>query len=107
MEKYSLIGELTDHYYTNDLEDGRVEISILIPEKFKRLWIDKLNNLYTTNEEIEYYQTEERQGELYQDKENEQNTVVFAETLEKKIKGLTTDQILGLNDYLANKESEG
>ena len=56
-EKYKMIGETTDMYRTNFLDDGRVEISILIPEKFKWLWISKLNDLYTTDDEIEYHKT--------------------------------------------------
>lgn len=58
MEQYKMIGETTDHYYTTFLDDGRLEISILIPERFIGLWINKLNDLYTTDEEIEYYQSE-------------------------------------------------
>ena len=59
VEKYPMIGETTDRYFANFLEDGRLEISILIPEKFTGLWIDKLNDLYATDEEIEYYRSEE------------------------------------------------
>ena len=53
--EYKMIGETTDNYFTNFLECGGVEISIRIPEKFKWLWIAKLNDLHTTDEEIEYY----------------------------------------------------
>jgi len=63
MEKYSLTEELNDHFLTNHLEDGRIKISILIPAKFKTLWLHKLTNLYATDEEIEYYQSDENHNE--------------------------------------------
>jgi len=63
MEKYPMIGETTDSYHSQILEDGRLNISILIPKKFKSLWLCKLSDLYTTDEEIEYYQNDDDEGE--------------------------------------------
>jgi hypothetical protein len=62
-EKYKMIGETTDLYDTEILKDGRIKISIVIPEKFKWLWISKLNNLYTTDDEIEYYKNNSNENE--------------------------------------------
>jgi hypothetical protein len=52
---YQMLGETTDLYETRFLDDGRAEITILMPKEFKWLWICKLNDLYATDEEIEYY----------------------------------------------------
>ena len=100
MEKYKMIGETTDRYFTNCLEDGKVEISILIPAKFKWLWIDKLNDLYTTDEEIEYYQSEEHHEGIHFDKEDEQNATANPNEIEKKIKELSSEEVFKLCDYL-------
>ena len=58
-EEFSLIQECTDEYYLED-KDYKTKINILIPKKFKRLWIHKLSELKTTMKEIEEYEQNER-----------------------------------------------
>ena len=54
-EKFILIQECTDEYYIED-QGNKVKINILIPKKFKKLWIHKLSGLITTMKEIEEYE---------------------------------------------------
>jgi hypothetical protein len=59
MEQIQMVVECTDQYQVKKLEDGRTEIWMIIPKGFEDLWICKLNDLYTTMEEIKYYQSDE------------------------------------------------
>ena len=56
---FSLVQECTNKYSVNDLNETETEteteICIRIPKKFKTLWLIKLSDLTTTEEEIEYY----------------------------------------------------
>jgi hypothetical protein len=49
----SLVGECTDSYIVTEHEDGRVIITIDIPERFSNLWLMKLSELKATNLEIQ------------------------------------------------------
>ena len=73
IERYKMIGETTDLYETKFLDDGRIEISIVIPAKFKWLWVSKLNDLYTTDEEIEYHQNDDDDDDDEEEEEEEEN----------------------------------
>ena len=53
-EEFSLIRECTNEYYIEN-KNNNIKINILIPKKFKNLWIHKLSELKTTVEEIEKY----------------------------------------------------
>lgn len=53
-EEFSFVQECTDEYYFED-EGNSIKINILIPKKFKKLWIHKLSKLKTTTREIEEY----------------------------------------------------
>ncbi len=39
-----------------DLSDGSTKIYIKVPKRFRNLWITKLSNLQTTDEEIREYE---------------------------------------------------
>lgn len=54
-EEFSFIQECTNEYYLED-KGNNVKINILIPKKFKKLWIHKLSELKTTMKEIEEYE---------------------------------------------------
>ncbi len=54
-EQFSLVQECTDEYYIED-QDGKIKINILLPKRFKNLWIHKLSELKTTMKEIEEYE---------------------------------------------------
>jgi hypothetical protein len=52
-EQIDMVGECTDSYRVERLDDGRTKISILIPIGFRWLWMSKLCDLQTTLKEIE------------------------------------------------------
>jgi hypothetical protein len=54
-EEFSLVQECTDDYYYENV-GSRVRINILIPKRFKFLWMHKLSELKTTMKEIEEYE---------------------------------------------------
>lgn len=51
-ELFSLVQECSNTYSVEDLNDKEVEIRILLPKKFRSLWLSKLSALRTTAEEI-------------------------------------------------------
>ena len=55
-EKYSMVKECTDSYEVTDLSDGTAEIFIKVPKRFRDLWIVKLSDLKTTDDEIKEYE---------------------------------------------------
>ena len=52
---FSLVQEYTNKYYVKNLNENEVEICIRIPERFKTLWLIKLSELRTSQEEVESY----------------------------------------------------
>ena len=54
-EKFSLIQECTNKYFVENLDEEEVEIHIRIPKKFRSLWLSKLSDLRTTEQEIDEY----------------------------------------------------
>jgi hypothetical protein len=56
-EQFEMVGECTDSYRTELLEDGRTKITIVIPKGFSCLWRSKLTDLRTTMEEIVHYRS--------------------------------------------------
>jgi hypothetical protein len=52
-----MVGECTDSYRAELLEDGRTKITIVIPKGFRWLWLSKLGELRTTMEEIAHYRS--------------------------------------------------
>lgn len=54
-KELSLVQECTDEYYFED-KGSKIKINVLIPVKFKNLWIHKLSELKTTMKEIEVYE---------------------------------------------------
>jgi hypothetical protein len=51
-KKIEMIGECTDSYHAELLDDGRTKITVVIPKGFRWLWLSKLGELRTTMEEI-------------------------------------------------------
>jgi hypothetical protein len=54
-EKFSLVQECTNKYFVENLDEKEVEIHIRIPKKFRSLWLSKLSDLRTTEQEINEY----------------------------------------------------
>lgn len=54
-ELFSLVQECTNKYFVRNINENEVEICIQIPKKFKTLWLIKLSELKTNQEEIESY----------------------------------------------------
>ncbi len=57
-ERYSMVQECTNEYEVRDLDERETEISIRIPKKFRALWLIKLADLHTTEQEIEEWADE-------------------------------------------------
>lgn len=55
-EKFSLIQELTNKYFIENINENELEIHIRIPKKFRFLWLKKLSDLRITKKEIEEYE---------------------------------------------------
>lgn len=56
MQEYSLTQECTDSYRVTEHSDGGVEIRIVVPKRFADLWLVRLSELKTTDEEIASYE---------------------------------------------------
>jgi hypothetical protein len=54
-EKFSLVQECTNKYFVENLDEEEVEIHIRIPKRFRSLWLSKLSDLRTTEQEIDEY----------------------------------------------------
>lgn len=54
-EFFSLVQECTNKYLVRSLNENEIEICIRIPKKFKTLWLIKLSELKTNQDEIESY----------------------------------------------------
>jgi hypothetical protein len=55
-EQISLVQECTNKYFIEHINENELEIHIRIPMKFRNLWLTKISELNTTQEEIIYYQ---------------------------------------------------
>ena len=53
MKTISLVQECTNNYSVDRINDSEVEIRILIPKRFRSLWVIKLRDLRTDQKEIE------------------------------------------------------
>ncbi len=51
-----MVQECVDQYQVSKRKDEGIEISIIVPQRFKNLWMVRLSELTTTPEEIEYYE---------------------------------------------------
>lgn len=58
MAEYPLVGECTDSYRVTETKDG-IEIVIRVPKRFADLWIVKLGELRTTDEQIADFEPKE------------------------------------------------
>lgn len=58
-KKFSMVEELTDRYVVEKSKDGKFQISILAPAKYRNIWMCKLSDLEATMKEIEYYEKDE------------------------------------------------
>ncbi len=47
-EQFPLVREASDSYEARELPDGRLEIRIVIPRRFAKLWLVKLSELQET-----------------------------------------------------------
>lgn len=56
MTDYSMVEECTDSYRVLDQADGRTRIEMVVPRRFRDLWISRLSDLQTTDEEIAEYE---------------------------------------------------
>ena len=54
-EFFSLVQECTNKYLIKNINENESGIYIRIPKKFKTLWLIKLSELKTSQEEIEFY----------------------------------------------------
>lgn len=61
MGEYSMVQECTDSYAVSTQEDGRTKIVMIIPERFKWLWMTKLSDLRTNDEEIDYWDSDDEE----------------------------------------------
>ena len=57
-EFYSMVQECTDVYQVTEKPDGSAEIYIKVPKRFRDLWIVKLSDLITDDDEIKEYEPE-------------------------------------------------
>ncbi len=55
--EYSMVQECVDLYHFKDKDDGSAEVTIVIPKRFVDLWITKLSELRTTDQEIQEYES--------------------------------------------------
>lgn len=51
-ETFAMVQEATDFYKVRDLPEGRIEIHIIVPERFSALWLVKLSELRGTVAEV-------------------------------------------------------
>jgi hypothetical protein len=58
IEEIKMVTECCDRYHVTDRQDGGVEISIVVPPRFKSLWLVRLSELVTTEKELKYCQTD-------------------------------------------------
>lgn len=58
-EEINLIEECTDKYSVQD-ENGKMRIMILVPKRFKDLWLHKLSELHTTMQEITDFEGDDK-----------------------------------------------
>lgn len=49
---YSMVQECTDLYRVTELEDGRTRVEMVVPARFRDLWLMKLSELRTDDTEI-------------------------------------------------------
>lgn len=52
-EEFNMVQECTNSYRVKELENGDTQIVILIPERFKWIWIKKLSELKTHLKELD------------------------------------------------------
>lgn len=55
-ERISMVQECVDSYRVSDKEDEGVEIVIRVPRRFKNLWLVRLSQLSTSEEEIREFE---------------------------------------------------
>jgi hypothetical protein len=58
-ELFNMLEEGADSYETKDVDPNTFEIKITVPAKFKNIWLVKLDELETSLEEVEYWNTED------------------------------------------------
>ena len=57
-EQISMVQDCIDIYRVIEKPDGSAEIIIHIPARFKNLWLVRLSDLRTTEQEIKAYEDE-------------------------------------------------
>ncbi|MEQ1855796.1 MAG: hypothetical protein ABL963_04945 [Longimicrobiales bacterium] len=62
MIQYSMVEECTNRYEATRAPDGRLHIAIDVPCRFAELWLDKLDALRTTDDEIAAFETPDAQA---------------------------------------------
>jgi hypothetical protein len=55
-QQIEMVGECTSLYHAGDHGDSGIIITIEVPRRFADLWIVKLSDLRTTDEEIKEYE---------------------------------------------------
>lgn len=58
-EFFSLVQECSNKYYIKNLNEKEIQICIKIPKRFKTLWLIKLSELKTNQDEIEIYEDQD------------------------------------------------
>ena len=51
-KKYSMVQECTDSYRVTELDDGRTRVELVVPPRFRALWLTKLSELRTDDAEV-------------------------------------------------------
>lgn len=54
----SMVQECVDSYHVNEKADGGVEIVMRIPKRFRELWLVRLSQMRTNEDELRQYEIE-------------------------------------------------
>jgi len=55
---FNMLEEGTNSYETKNIDSKNFEIKINVPMKFKNIWLVKLNDLKTTLNEVDYWNSD-------------------------------------------------
>ena len=56
MAEYSMVQECVDRYEARDRADGGLDIQMVVPPRFRDLWLVKLSELRASDDEIKRYE---------------------------------------------------
>ncbi|MHB0959936.1 MAG: hypothetical protein ACYC0X_20640 [Pirellulaceae bacterium] len=58
-KQISMVQECVDAYQVTERPDGGIEIAMRVPRRFKDLWLVRLSQLRTNEQEIRQYEDED------------------------------------------------